>query len=343
MSDAADTLLSEREQDRLDRLLFGARLFFLASFGVAGLSTVLQTASRPGGWLEPLREPLTVVAVLVVIALAMAGDRLFRLAHPWLELDPRRVPYGWILAGNARGAWLRGTLALLAPVALTAWATGLGLHSVIAQLTGVVAAVLLAISPRVIEYHLGLLRQRAQQPRQETRFSGWILCWLSLARSVTFAAAVLLILLATAPAWTYRVGDAVALVILIFITLLLVHLLLLLLATGIDQLGARFHFATHESLHPAAQLIGKTVGDALDAYNLTHEALSFFDKPRGKLLMVSFAARIDAEPVQVRLYLKYNAKRLFSVDRNWHPDAVRSAEVSSVEADYRTGPKVTSS
>ena len=58
------TTLSEREQDRLDRLLRSSRWFLYASFALAGLTALMQTCGGGGSRLPALPSHLAVVAVL---------------------------------------------------------------------------------------------------------------------------------------------------------------------------------------------------------------------------------------------------------------------------------------
>jgi len=334
-NDSAD--LDPLEQERLDAVLTSARRFNYASLALAVLVALFVTGA---GSLLVLPFDVVdagLVGLLLVIALAAGGDRLFRLAYPWAERDPRRTPFAWVGWSTSRGRWLTGTLFFLLPVVVAAGALVAVLPLGLPQLTLLVAAVLLAITPRVIEQQAAALPfGGSEEARRKVSWSSIWLAWLRILGGVAFGGVFSFILFAApaaAPQPTrWAVGCAIA-----FLALLLLRGLVLLAHRPLDRIGARFGFGTEDSLHPTQKLVGKTVADVINTYTVDVDDLELLDKPRGKLTKLAFQARVDRRRVKITLELLYNAKKHFSVERKWDMNVILATEVTQIESEVLTG------
>lgn len=76
--------------------------------------------------------------------------------------------------------------------------------------------------------------------------------------------------------------------------------------------------------------IRKSAGEVLDHFAVKPSELNLIDDPPGKLKAIRFTTKRRNKTTRVEVRLRYTLE-LFSADRSWTPDSIRSAEVEAIE------------
>ncbi len=241
--------LNEREQDRLDSLLHSARTFHYLNFVVAALSLAFFSHEKPDEIKLPFgditlpRIHAAVASYVLTIAFAIASDRLFRMASPWIKLDPRRPPYPWHVLGPT-GKSSIASIWLLVPVVITAFAAGTTLGKIVNGVWLTLSALGLAVLARTFDEYLPHIKQRTDERGGAATFSIWLLYWTRILRQIGLLGGFFLFVLAAVPPWEKPMKYAGAILIAAAVT---IHVLrafcgVRFIYHRIDSAGARLGF-----------------------------------------------------------------------------------------------------
>lgn len=176
-SDKNSSSLDAREQDRLDCLLSSARRFHGAAFIVAALSVAMASLVTK----SPVRLPVgdfvlppvqaAVGAYILTICLCIITDGLFRMAIPWLPLDPRQPPFAWYPLMRMP----KNRIAISLVIASPAFLAALGAATILAHdFDGIgllFVGFFLVFLPRIIEDYVPHIQARRGQGVEEGRGS----------------------------------------------------------------------------------------------------------------------------------------------------------------------------
>ncbi len=248
--------LSPDETIRLDALLSAARNFHYTSFALAGLSLALSSLERVSDLSLPtialiLPNLQSVVGIyLLVIVFVLAADRLYTMAHPWLEFDNRRPQFAWVALGTYQTNELSVILWLTIPLIICAFATANMLAKIASDdIAGFglsfISILIVFVTHQVSDYWT-LIKERRDHRGGPATFSIYLLYWIRLIRTIVSTIFFILPVFAVIPSWRSSVITIVGYSFSALLTLQAMSLIggISFIYRFIDRVGQNWDFPT---------------------------------------------------------------------------------------------------
>lgn len=240
--------LTERELDRLDKLMESITRIHYLNFTIAGISLLVSSLEDSSAFLLPfgdikLHYSNTAVGFyLLSLALMFCTFRLFSMAYPWLKMDPLRPSYAWFPLGTKNMSYWTVYFWIVLPFILSS----LPMMSIVKGYSGiglVLPGLFMIMVPESLNQLFQCIKRREDEKGNKMTFSIWLLYWYRLIRTIAMIVIFLAPILLTIPKWSDALKP-----ILSFSTIYIVFMGVIRVFLGpviylrLDRLGVKWGF-----------------------------------------------------------------------------------------------------